>query len=140
MWYRLTSIATLLALGVEGCHTLHTDKREDTVPVAMWFGWAAVDKDGRNVTPDPEELVVEALKKVGITATVDESGLHVAPPDEERAREALLTDRCLADSGVLVMVAVPAGTGRKTANGIELTTQSPTTGRASELAAARGAA
>jgi hypothetical protein len=127
MWHRLTTIVTLSVLGVAGCRTLHTDKREDTVPVAMWFGLAAVDKEGRRVTPPPDELIVDALKRVGIAATVDESGLHVAPADEDRAREALLTDRRLTDSGVLVMVAVPAGTGRKTANGIEFTTQSPTT-------------
>ena len=127
MWYRLTSIAMLIVVGITGCRTLHTDQREDSIPVAMWFGLATVDKDGRNVTPPRDELVIAALKTAGIPATVDESGLHVAPADEERAREALLMDRRLADSGVIVMVAVPAGTGRKTANGIEFTAQSPTT-------------
>src|SRR5688500_11663543 len=102
MWHRITVIATLFVLGIAGCRTLHTDKRDDTVPVAMWFGLAAVDEDGRKVTPAPDELIVEALKKAGILATVDESGLHVAPADEDRARDALLTDRRLADSGVLV--------------------------------------
>jgi hypothetical protein len=127
MWQRLTLIVTLSVSAIVGCRTLHTDNREDTAPVAIWFELAGRSEDGRIVTPPPEELVVEALKRAGIAATVDERGLHLAPRDEERAREALLTDPRLADSGVLVLVPVPAGTGRKTSNGIEFTFESPTT-------------
>ncbi|MFT3787732.1 MAG: hypothetical protein QM770_16440 [Tepidisphaeraceae bacterium] len=118
----------LSLLSSAGCRTLHTiEARENSVPVAMWAGLAAVDKDGRKVTPAPDELIVDALKRVGIAATVDKSGLHVASTDEDRAREALLTDRRLTDSGVLVMVLVPAGTGRRTATGVEFTVEPPTT-------------
>jgi len=123
MWNRLTTIAALLVLGLGGCQTLHTDTREDSMPVAMWFNFATLDKDGRTVTPPPGEQVADALMRAGIAATVDESGLHVEPADEERAREVLLTDRHLVNSGILVMIMVPAGSGRRTANGIEFTAQ-----------------
>ena len=125
MHYALTLIAALFVLSVAGCRTLHTDRREDTLPVAMWAGFGTVDRDGRKVMGADERLLVEALEKVGITATADESGLHVAPADEDRAREALLTDRRLADSGVLVLVAVPAGTGRRTGDGVAFTLEVP---------------
>jgi hypothetical protein len=51
---------------------------------------------------------------------MDKEGMSVAPGEEARACEVLLTNKRLIDSKVLVFLAVPAGSGRRTRRGYEL--------------------
>lgn len=119
MWHKLTTSSAALLFIIAGCKTLHTDDgSQHQAPVAMWSDFVVVDKDGQKQPASPE-LIVASLKKAGIAATVDDRGLHIAPADEQRATMALLTDPRLKGSGILLLVPVEAGTGRRTPNAIE---------------------
>ena len=54
---------------------------------------------------------------VSSSASADDGGILVPEGYEVRAREVLLTDERLRNSGVSVLLLIPAGTGRQTAEG-----------------------
>ena len=88
------------------------------MPVAAWVGGVITDEQGRPMEPPTAARVRDALARAGIAATVDAGGVSVASGDAPRAEQVLVTDATLAGSGVNVLLAVPAGTGRLVNGGI----------------------
>jgi hypothetical protein len=117
-------ILLALLLPVTGCKTVHT-ARPGGVPVAMWMSLVVVKEQGRPVRPDAHEAVSNVLREHGLHATLDDNGVSVPEDEETRAREVLLTDKRLVDSDVIVVLAIPAGTGNKTAAGFEVPAIAP---------------
>lgn len=125
----LVLVSVALAL-LSGCQTVHTPSRE-TVPVAMWI--EAFENMSNVATLDPatgevravrepsaprRERVAKVLEEHGIAARTHAAGIEVADADADRARAVLMTDERLRDSGVIVLVGVPAGTARRGADGL----------------------
>jgi hypothetical protein len=118
-----TSAITAVALALVatcGCQSVHSS-RADGVPVAMWSSIIFTDQEGREQGgPQIQEKVLRVLRDRGLDATVDRGGVSVPENEERRAREVLLTDKRLAGSDLIVLLAVPAGSGRQTAAGFEI--------------------
>jgi len=72
---------------------------------------------GQTEAPHARETVILVLRDAGLHATVDDEGVLVPEGEERRAREVLLTDERLAGSNVIVLLFIPAGSGRKTEAG-----------------------
>jgi hypothetical protein len=128
---RRPGLAVALAvLLLAGCQTVHTT-RDDGIPVAMWSSLLRTertdraDRPGRAEGPDVRERVARVLKDAGIHATLDESGVRVPVGEDRRAREVLLTDKRLAGTDVIVFLAIPAGSGRRTEVGFEVPAVAP---------------
>lgn len=121
-----TSSVTILsfALIIVGCKTVHTSSG-DGVPVAVWSSLVMADQDGNVHGPQQHEIVSRVLRDHGLHPTIDDAGVSVPEGEERRAREVLLTDKRLAGSEVLVFLAIPAGSGRKTAAGFEIPEVAP---------------
>ena len=107
-----------------GCQSVHTS-RADGVPVAFWSSALLAARDGEVEPPEVREMVARVLKEAGLHATVDEGGVSVPEGEERRAREVLLTDKRLSGSNVIVLLAVPAGSGRKSEMGFEVPGTAP---------------
>ena len=75
--------------------------------------------------PGCEKPVACVLADAGLHPSVHDSGVSVPEGEERRAREVLLTDKRLDGTGVIVLLAVPAGSGRKTAAGFEVPEVAP---------------
>lgn len=88
------------------------------LPVAVWSQFIQVDQQARPVHPPAPQLVKAALDRVNIHAVVDDNGVSVPPAEADLARQVLLTDPTLKDSGVTVIIGVPAGTGQQTDAGV----------------------
>ena len=119
----------LFALGLVfcaavGCQTVHTS-REGALPVAMWPSLAMMTREGTPRRSQNQEAVYFVLKEAGLHPLLNEGGVWVPDDEELRAREVLLTDKRLADSGVFVFLAVPAGSGTKTEIGFLLPSVAP---------------
>lgn len=114
----------LLASMLVGCHSVHTS-RPGAVPVAMWASMLIVDRHGKPEQPELHQTVARVLKEAGLHATIDDAGVSVPEGEERRAREVLLTDKRLSGSSVLVFLAIPAGSGRKTESGFEIPRVAP---------------
>ncbi len=121
---RLALATTLVILPLAGCQSVHTP-REDGLPVAFWPSMMLVDRQGEVEGPRLRETVARVLKEAGLHATVDERGVSVPEVEERRAHEVLLTDGRLAGSDVIVLLALPAGSARRTEAGFELSTLAP---------------
>lgn len=122
---RSTALALVLVAGsIAGCQTVRTE-RADGLPVAIWIDSSWTSASGEPTSPQVRALVARALADAGLHATVDDRGVLVPASEERRAREVLLVDKRLAGSGAVVLIAVPAGTGRKTASGFEMPEVAP---------------
>jgi len=119
-----TLIVTLAALILLGCQSVHTPSG-NSIPVALWHSVVCADAQDQREAPEPRDKVARALKEAGLHATVDDKGVSVADDESRRAREVLLTDKRLAKTQILVFLAIPAGTGRKTAAGFEVPAVAP---------------
>jgi hypothetical protein len=107
-----------------GCQSVHTE-RADGVPVAMWPSFLIASQHGKPERPQVRETVARVLRDAGLHPSVDDSGVSVPEKEERRAREVLLTDKRLDGTGAFVLLAVPAGSGRKTAAGFEVPAVAP---------------
>ena len=116
--------AIIVLIALAGCKSVHTT-RADEVPVAVWTSLVVADEQGHAVQPDARETVSKVLRDNGLHPMFDESGVSVPDDEETRAREVLLTDKRLKDSGVTVLLAIPAGTGTRTAKGFEVPAVAP---------------
>ena len=116
-------LALTVLLGLASCKTVHTDQK-DGVPIALWFGDAVAPADADS-TSRSMDVVVKVLRKHGLHPSGDEHGVSVPDNEERRARDVLLTDGQLAESGVFVVLLVPAGSGRRTAEGFEVPAVGP---------------
>ncbi|MDB5294437.1 MAG: hypothetical protein JWO31_420 [Phycisphaerales bacterium] len=119
---RAASLACAVALAVAGCKTVHPEGDPDgtqDVPLALWPAVGqVVDAKGRPARPSPGPRLRDALARTGIRAAVDAGGVSVPRADVDRAWEVLVTDPSLADTGAVVVIAAPAGTGRRVDGGI----------------------
>ena len=102
-----------------GCRTVHSE-RSGEMPVAYWIGVVATDKEGHPAKSVEDEMVLEVLRKSGLHPVLDDQGVNVPENERARAQEVLLTNKRLIGSDVLVLLAVPAGTGKRTKAGIEV--------------------
>jgi hypothetical protein len=91
----------------------------------MWSSLEIVNEHGKPVRPPVRETVARVLADAGLHASLDDSGVRVPEGEERLAREVLLTDDRLVGSGAIVILAVPAGTGRKTAAAFEVPEVAP---------------
>ena len=107
-----------------GCQMVHTSQ-PDGVPVAIWVSTTLIDLKGQPPPAEVHETVTRVLRDRGLHPAVDDAGLCVPAAEETRAREALLTDRRLAGSGVEVLLIIPAGTGRRTPTGFDVPAVAP---------------
>jgi hypothetical protein len=118
-----TSTIAIVALALAatcGCQSVHSP-RADGVPVAIWSSIIFTNQEGREQGgPQVQEKVLRVLRDHGLDATVDRGGVSVSENEERRAREVLLTDKRLAGSDLIVLLAIPAGSGRQTAAGFEV--------------------
>ena len=114
----------LIACCLVGCKTVHTG-RADGVPVAMWPSFLIASQDGKTERAGVRETVARVLADAGLHPSVDDSGVSVPEGEERRAREVLLTDKRLDGTGAIVLLAVPAGSGRKTTAGFEVPEVAP---------------
>lgn len=122
---RLVSLAVLYTVcSITGCQTVHTE-RTDGVPVAMWSSFNIASPQGKSQRPEVRDTVARVLGESGLHPNVDDSGVWVPEKEERRAREVLLTDKRLEGTGVIVLLAVRAGTGRKSAAGFEIAEVAP---------------
>ena len=115
---------TVLASCLVGCQTVHTEQ-DDGVPVALWRSLVVAQPDGKAEGPEERDMVSRVLTDAGLHATVDQGGISIPKQEERRAREVLLTDKRLANGSLIVFLAIPAGTGRKTARGFEIPEVAP---------------
>jgi hypothetical protein len=113
---RLALIA-LASVAFIGCRSVHT-AREGSVPVALWLP-TATQQEGHGARSQ-DQAILNVLRENGLHPVIDDAGLAVPTDEEQLARQVLLLDKRLIDSGVSVFLAVPAGSARKTASGIEL--------------------
>lgn len=104
---KCVTIHALMYLALLGCQTVHTNADGEPT-IAIWFSGS----------PENQKLVCDVLRDHGLHAVVDNKGVSVADAESQQAREVLLTDQRLKDSGVLLFEMVVAGTGRKTNDGI----------------------
>jgi hypothetical protein len=104
---------------ITGCQSVHTEHPEG-VPVAMWPSFVIASEHGKPERPKVRDTVARALGDAGLHATVDDSGVFVTEAEERQAREVLLTDKRLEGTGAIVILAISAGSGRKTATGFEV--------------------
>lgn len=130
-----------------GCQTVHTP-RDRGVPVAAWPKVSTVAAERRGAgellaavlvpeprgrppattapaTPAVDKLVYDVLRDAALHPTIDHRGVCVPEAEETRAREVLLTSKRLIGSDVVVVLMVPAGTGRAAADGFEVMTLAP---------------
>lgn len=91
----------------------------------MWPSTLIASRHGQPEPPQVRETVARVLKEAGLHATVDEDGVSVPEGEEGRAREVLLTDKRLSGSSVIVFLAIPAGSGRRTEAGFEVPKVAP---------------
>jgi hypothetical protein len=115
----IRAIFGLALATVSGCQTVHTS-REGAVPVAMWTAPGLIAPEGQRVDPEARDIVARILRDSGLHPVVDNGGVSVPEVEETAAREALLTDARLKKTDVVVILGIPAGTGRRTANGFEV--------------------
>lgn len=106
-------------LATVGCQSVHTSG-DQCVPIAMWTLLESGDDGTAASTPHTRDRVASILRESGLHAIVDESGIQIQADEVQHAREVLLLDPRLADSGVVVLIAVPAGSGRRTGTGLEI--------------------
>jgi hypothetical protein len=125
---RHTAHAIIVLVALTGCKSVHTT-RAGGVPVAVWKSLVVADEQGHAVRPDARETVSKVLREHGLHPMFDEDGVSVPDDEEGRAREVLLTDHRLKDSDVIVLLAIPAGTGTRTANGFEVPAVAPASRR-----------
>jgi hypothetical protein len=107
--------------------TVHSS-REDAMPIAMFPQFAdlaVIDSHGRLQEDPANARVLSILRSSGLHPVVNQNGMSVRPDEEVRAREILFTNKRLIDSGVVVILGIPAGSGRRTARGYELPEISP---------------
>jgi hypothetical protein len=116
---RLTLVALAIWVLV-GCRTVHST-REQTVPVAIWLPVVTLKEHEDGATRATDDAIVKVLREKGLHPVIDDAGVAVGAEEEHIARQVLLLDKRLIDSGVYVLLAVPAGSARQTANGIEVT-------------------
>jgi hypothetical protein len=114
---RTIALFALSGLFLGGCQTLHTDDGQ-SLPIAVWSNFESIDKQGAPATQPPASKASAALTSAGIPSKVDQGGITVPSADAERAREVLLTDPSLKGSELTVLVGVPAGTAKRTADGL----------------------
>jgi hypothetical protein len=119
-----TLIISLIVCCMTGCQSVHTE-RADGVPVAMWPSFLIASQHGKPERPQVRETVARVLSDAGLHATVDDIGVSVPEGEERKAREVLLTDKRLDGTGAIVLLAIPAGSGRKTAAGFEVPEVAP---------------
>ncbi len=124
MRYRRHAFILIALATLAGCQSVHTTQ-EGSVPVAMWTSLAIADQHGRPLEPDTRKIVSKVLCGQGLHPTLDEGGISVPQNEETRAREVLLTDKRLKGLGVIVLLAVPAGTGTRTTKGFEVPAVTP---------------
>jgi len=119
---RTVLIIGIVVMSLLGCQieTVHRTS-ENAIPIAMWI---TMD-ESEGVEPRAYHMVRSALVDAGLHPVMDEAGVAVPDGEAERAREVLLTDERLAGSDVVVLLAVPAGTGRKTSTGFEVPAVGP---------------
>lgn len=115
---------SLIICCITGCQSVHTE-RPDGVPVAMCPSFVIASQHGKPERPEVREKVARVLSDAGLHATVDDSGVSVPEGEERKAREVLLTDKRLDGTGAIVLLAIPAGSGRKTAAGFEVPEVAP---------------
>jgi hypothetical protein len=114
----------IAAIALCGCQTVHTADDEG-VPVAIWASTVLLPLQGDPAPAETHEKVSRVLLDHGLHPTLDANGISVPEAEETGAREALLTDRRLAGSGVEVVLIIPAGTGRKMSSGFAVPVVAP---------------
>ena len=124
MRQKAASIFAIAMLTLAGCQTVHAT-HEGAVPVAIWSSLILIDQQGRPAKPEARDIVSQALTEAGLHPVCDDGGVSVPDSEETRAREVLLTDKRLVDTEAIVLLAIPAGTGRRTAAGFVVPAVAP---------------
>ncbi len=113
------AIIALAATFLMGCQTVQTP-HSDGLPVAMWIPMELADQQGHVFQAQARGLVAGVLSDSGLHPTMVNGGVFIPDDEEAQAREILLTDPRLVGTGVVVLLAIPAGTGRKTSDGFDV--------------------
>lgn len=125
-----TLIVIAVVFLVLGCQSVHTTTGT-SIPIAMWIDLPLADSAGNQVGSSERDLLIRVLQEASLHPTVNPQGISVRQGEEQRAREVLLTDHRLVHTKISVILAIPAGTARRTTSGFEIqvppnTTTQPT--------------